>query len=130
MRRCLARLDDCVRLVKFEMRLLKATDIGKLLATSFMFTTMWLLPSMGTVVHGQCTSLNKSFGASGMGTVIRTFIGMYAIMSLEIGLAVKALIRHSQPLFGLRAAVRSGIASLPSGNPPRYTRTVDLIACR
>jgi hypothetical protein len=108
----------------------KATDIGKLLSTSFMLTTVWLLPRMGTVVDSQCTSLNKSFGASGMGTVIRTFIGMYAIMSLEIRLAVKALIRHSQPLLGLRAAVRSGTASLPLGNPPRYTRTADLIACR
>ena len=97
------------------MRSLKATDIGKLLAASFMFTTMRLLPGVGTVVDGQCTSLNKSFGASSMGTVIRTFIGMYAIMSLEIRFAVKALIRHSQPLFGLGAAVRPGDCILTFG---------------
>lgn len=39
-----------------------------------------------------------------MGTKIRTFVGMYTVMSLKIRLAVKALPLHSQPLFSLQAA--------------------------
>ena len=74
---------------------MEITDVGKFLAASLMFTTMWLLSGMCTIVDSQCASLNKCLGAASMGTVIRTFVGMYTIVSLKIRLAVKALPWHS-----------------------------------
>ena len=74
-----------------------------------MLTTMWLLSRMSTVMHGQCAALYKSLGATSMSTIIRTLVGVYAVVSLEIGLAIEALMGHSQPSFSsnqVRAATR------------------------
>ena len=62
-----------------------------------MLTSVWLLSGVGTVMDGQCASLNEGLGATGMSTVIRTLVGVYTIVSLKIRLSIEALIGHSQP---------------------------------
>lgn len=61
-----------------------------------MLTTVWLFSGVSTIVNCQCASLNECLGAPSMGTVIRTLVGVYTIMSLEIRLSIEALMGHSQ----------------------------------
>ena len=61
-----------------------------------MLATMWFLSSVGTVVDSQCASLYKRLGASSVSTVVRAFIGVYAVVSLKIGLAIEALMKYIQ----------------------------------
>lgn len=42
-------------------------------------------------MYGQGAALDKSLGATSMCTIIRTLVGVYAVVSLKIGLAIEAL---------------------------------------
>lgn len=46
---------------------------------------------MGTAVHGQCAALNECLIARFVVASIGAFIGMYSVMTLEIGLAIETL---------------------------------------
>ena len=61
-----------------------------------MFAAVGLLAGVGSVVDSQCASLNKGFGAAGKSAIVRSFVGMDAKVTLEVGFAIKALMRHSQ----------------------------------
>lgn len=46
---------------------------------------------MGTIVNSQRASLNEGLGAASVSTIIRTLVGVYAVVSLKIRLAIEAL---------------------------------------
>lgn len=52
---------------------------------------MRLVTSMGTAVDGQGAPLNESLVARFVVASIRAFIGMYTIVSLEIGFPIETL---------------------------------------
>lgn len=58
---------------------------------SFMITNMRLFPSMRSRMDSQRTPLNKALVAIFHRTVVRPFVGMYAIMSAKIRLAIERL---------------------------------------
>ena len=70
--------------------------IGEFLATTLVFAAVRLLAGVGTIVNRQCASLNECLGAASMSAIVRSLIGMYSEVTLEVGLAVEALMRHSQ----------------------------------
>ena len=59
---------------------------------SFMITNMGFLPSMRSRMDSQRTSLNEALVAIFHCTVVRPFVGMYAIMSAKIRLAIERLL--------------------------------------
>ena len=56
-----------------------------------MLTLVWLLSSVSSDVNGQGTPLNEALPAAGDRARIRSLIGMYPVVSLQIGFAIKAL---------------------------------------
>lgn len=57
---------------------------------------MGLLPSVSPDMNGQGAALNEALVATLYGAVIRSLIGMDALMSGEIGLAIKGLEEFSE----------------------------------
>lgn len=60
--------------------------------TAILITDMRLFPGMCPRMHGQRTALNEALIAVLNGTVIGSLIGMYSIMSAEIGFAIERLL--------------------------------------
>ena len=52
---------------------------------------MWLLPRMGPNVYGQGAPLNEALSTAPLITSVRSLVGMDAIVSLQIRLAIEAL---------------------------------------
>ena len=52
---------------------------------------MRLVTSMGSAVDCQSTALNEGLVAGFVVTGVRTFIGMYSVVTLEIGFSIEAL---------------------------------------
>lgn len=96
-----------------------------------MLTPVRLLSGMSTIVDGQCASLDESLGAASMSAIIRTFVGVYAVVSLKIGLAIEALM-GAQSAIVLQAVTQGKkiIGPMPSGSPPRNIRKAWLIECQ
>lgn len=53
---------------------------------------MWLLAGMGPRVNGQGTTLDKALVAVGHGTVVWPLIGMNAVVSTQVRLAIERLL--------------------------------------
>ena len=60
--------------------------------TAILITDMRFFSGMCPRMHGQRTALNEAFIAVLNGTVIGSLIGMYSIMSAEIGFAIERLL--------------------------------------
>jgi len=73
----------------------KAKYIREFLATTLMFAAVRLLASVGTMMNGQCASLNKCLGAASVCAIVRSLVGVYSKVTLEVGLAIEALMTHS-----------------------------------
>ena len=58
-----------------------------------MFATMRFFAGVGPDVHRQGTPLNEAFDATGMTAMVRPFIGMNSIMTLEIRFPIETLLR-------------------------------------
>lgn len=56
-----------------------------------MLALMWFLASMGANVNSESTPLDEALSTPGSHTRVGPFIGVYAIMSLQIRLPVEAL---------------------------------------
>ena len=69
----------------------EAKYIGKTLAAAVMFATVRFFTRVSPDVHRQRTTLDEAFHTTSVTTVVRSFVGMDSIMSLEIRLPVKTL---------------------------------------
>lgn len=93
--------------------------IGELLAATLVLAAVWLLAGMGTVMNSQCAALDEGLVAAGVSTIVGSLVGMYSKVTLKIGLAVKALMRHSQYSVRGKGCRR---CTLPWDNPPTSIR--------
>jgi hypothetical protein len=57
-----------------------------------MLALVWLLACVGSDVDGQSAALDEALPAARRRTRVRTLICVYSVVSLEIRLAVEALI--------------------------------------
>lgn len=57
---------------------------------------MRFLACMGPDVYGQRTPLDEALDAAGMLAMVWPFIGVYSVMSLEVGFTIEALWWHRQ----------------------------------
>lgn len=57
---------------------------------------MGLLAGVGADVHSQGASLDEGLAAATVVARVRSFVGVYPVMPLEVGLAVEALILQRQ----------------------------------
>lgn len=76
----------------------KATHVGEPLAASNMLALVRLLPRVGADVDGQGASLDEGLAAAGCRTRVRALVGVNAVVSLQVRLAVEAL--HNQRVSG------------------------------
>lgn len=60
-----------------------------------MFAAVGLLAGVGTIVNGQCASLNERLGAASVCAIVRSLVGVYAEVTLKVGFAIEALMTHS-----------------------------------
>lgn len=60
-----------------------------------MFAAVRLLAGVGTIVNGQCASLNKGLGAASICAIVRSLVGVYSKVTLEVGFAIEALMTHN-----------------------------------
>lgn len=67
------------------------TYIGKSFPTVTIHASVWLLTGVSANVNSQGASLNEGLVARLPTTFVRPLIGVDAVMSLQIGLAVEAL---------------------------------------
>lgn len=70
----------------------EAQYIGKTLAAAVVFATVRFFAGVGPDVHGQGTTLNEAFDATGVAAMVRSFIGMDSIMTLEIRFPIETLL--------------------------------------
>ena len=56
-----------------------------------MLAPVWLLASVGSDVDGQGAPLDEALGACSLGAMVWPLVCVYAVMSLQIRLAVEAL---------------------------------------
>jgi hypothetical protein len=68
-----------------------STYIGEGFVTTLMVADMGLFAGVCPRVHGQGTPLDEALVAVLEHAVIRTFVGVYSIVSAEVGLAVEGL---------------------------------------
>lgn len=71
----------------------EAPYIGKTFAAAVVFATVRFFAGMGPNVHRQGTPLDEAFDATGMTAMVRPFVGMDSIVTLEIRFPVKTLLR-------------------------------------
>lgn len=95
-----------------------------------MFAPVGLLASVGTIVNSQCASLNECLGAASVCAIVRSFIGVYSEVTLEVGFAIEALVRQNQ--FSVPTPVGQGVqstrmATIPWDNPPTSIQRDGLI---
>ena len=76
--------------------------VGKLLATAEYPTLMGLFTSVGSNVNGQGTALDEALATVGFITRVGSFVGMDAMMSLQIRLAIETL-RNGGNLISFRS---------------------------
>lgn len=67
------------------------TYIRETLPTAQEWTFVWLITRVGSTMHRQCTALYEGLVARLVVARVRSFIGVYPIMTLEVGLSIKAL---------------------------------------
>lgn len=67
--------------------------IGKTLAAAVVFATVRFFAGVGPNVHRQGTTLNEAFDATGMTAMVRPFVGMDSIVTLEIRFPIETLLR-------------------------------------
>lgn len=60
-----------------------------------MLAAVGLLAGMGTIVNGQCASLNECLGTASVCTIVRSLVGVYSEVTLEVGFAIEALMTHN-----------------------------------
>lgn len=70
--------------------------IGESLAAANMLALVWFLAGVRTNVDSQRASLDEALSTTMRQACIRTFIGVYAVVSLEVRLPVEALASHRQ----------------------------------
>ena len=91
--RCLARLEDC----KFGqlLRGLHTAIDGSYIREAFSATREWalmrLVTGMGTAVDSQGAALDEGFVARFVVASVGAFIGMYSVVTLEIGFSIETL---------------------------------------
>ena len=73
----------------------EAKYIREFLATALMFAAMRFLAGVGTIVNGQCASLNECLGAASVCAIVRAFVGVYSKVTLKVGFTIEALMTHS-----------------------------------
>jgi len=97
-RLCLARLDDWQRNRSALWISLAGggTDIREGLSTIRLFAMVRLLAGMGANVHRQRAPLDEALPATLLVASVRSLLGVYAMMSLQIRFAIEAL-RLNQP---------------------------------
>lgn len=66
--------------------------VGEPLAASNMLALVRLLPRVGADVDGQGASLDEGLAAAGCRTRVRALVGVNAVVSLQVRLAVEALV--------------------------------------
>lgn len=91
MRRCLAKLEDWDNGQHNNAGGEQETNIGEPLATSFMLTSVRLFTGVGTYVDGEGATLDKALVTVTPSADVRTVIGVYAVVSDEVGLAIELL---------------------------------------
>ena len=98
---CQCEFGDVVQDLKTAQRLVSISDhivdavlthVRESLATSFDLTYVWLFTRVGSMVDGQGTPLDEALTATGYLTAIRSLIGVNAIMSLQVRLAIESLL--------------------------------------
>lgn len=67
------------------------SHIRETLATTDEGTFVWLVTGMGSTVNRQSRALNEGLFARLVIASVGSFIRMYSIMPLEIGLSIEAL---------------------------------------
>lgn len=72
----------------------KKSYIGESFLAGHMLALMWFLAGMGANVNCESTPLDEALSTPRSHTRVGPIIGVYAIMSLQIGLAVEALRSH------------------------------------
>lgn len=91
MRRCRAKLDDCEEGQRHAGSEGWTTNIGEPLPTSFVFAPMRFLAGMGTYMNRQCAALDEALVAITPGANVGTVVGVDAVMSDEVRLAIELL---------------------------------------
>jgi hypothetical protein len=88
--------------------------IGKTLAAAVVLATVRFFTGVGPNMYRQRTALNEAFDATGMPTMIWSFVGMNPVVSLQIRFPVEALFggtpsahSHSHGRHGVGSTERS-----------------------
>ena len=68
------------------------TDVGEALPASNVLALVWFLASVGANVYGEGAPLDEALAAPWSGAGIGALIGLDAVVSLQVGLAVEALL--------------------------------------
>jgi hypothetical protein len=110
------------------------TYIGKSLVAAFMVADVRLLARMRSRVDGQCTALDEALVAVGHGAMVRTLVGVNAVVATQVRLAVERLFVSlrsvtSVPGWGTAYALtlpHSSHEQLKSRPPP--SAMIDLLA--
>lgn len=86
-----ARLEDCLRVRLVEDESGTVTHIREPLATANVLALVRLLAGMCANVHRQGASLDEALATAGRCTSVGSLVGVNAVVSLQVGLAVEAL---------------------------------------
>jgi hypothetical protein len=122
--RCLARLDDWVEVSTLvTVSRDEVTYIGEPFAASHVLALMGFLAGVSADVDCESTPLNEALAAACSGALVRSFIGVYPVMSLQIRLAVEAL-QSSQSTPAMAALLGSwhcAARTAPSSDQPQVS---------
>ncbi|KAL8833722.1 MAG: hypothetical protein Q9170_004121 [Blastenia crenularia] len=91
------------------------TNVGKPLATTFVFASMRFLARMSTNMDGERAALDEAFVAISPGADVGTVIGVYAIMPDQVRLAIELLQKGSH---WVRAWELLGMLKASNGSSP------------
>jgi len=61
-----------------------------------MLAAVRLLAGVGTIMNSQCASLYERLGAASVCAIVRSLVGVYSEVTLEVRFAIEALMTHSQ----------------------------------